>query len=204
MLNNIIPGHIGSNSIQCGHFGFVGGKHESSMFEGDNISRLWIPSLCKLCCSCWGNKSNPIRSVIIIIIFGKYQEKYQDEHVQFTFPAWGIYTTNNFRFSVSIFLSKGRLAPKGILIISKAHTLCLRNPLDRPVSKGVEGSRKMIPSPPWSMISWNIFSRWSVPSHTVYGATLIKRRSLSPPSASSFYNSDIRKGQERREGENGT
>ena len=61
MMNNIIPSHIGSNSIQCGHFGFVWREHESSMFEGDNISRLWIPSLCKLCCSCWCYKSNPIR-----------------------------------------------------------------------------------------------------------------------------------------------
>jgi len=59
---NIIPCHIVSDSIKGRQLRLIGGKHESSMFEGDNISRLWIPSLCKLCCSCWCFKSNCIGS----------------------------------------------------------------------------------------------------------------------------------------------
>jgi len=71
-------------------------------------------------------------------------------------------------------------------LISNQLTLCLRNPFDRPVSKGLTGSRKMIPSPPWSMISWNIFSRWSVPSHNLYGAIWMNRW-FFPLSAASIF-----------------
>jgi len=64
---------------------------------------------------------------------------------------------------------------KAHYLVNPSNTLCLRNPLDRPAWKGVEGFLKMIPSPPWSMISWNIFSRWFVPWHNVYAATWMNR-----------------------------
>jgi len=102
IMHHIIPGHIGSNSIQCGHFRFVWREHESSMFEGDNISRLWIPSLCKLCCSCWCFKSNPIWPIEICGQFP--QSLFALFYVQFAFPHAVTFRCNNFCFTVSIFL----------------------------------------------------------------------------------------------------
>ena len=58
----IIPRKIRSEPVQGWYFGFVGCEGESSMFEGDNISRLWIPSPRKLCCQSRGFKSNSIWS----------------------------------------------------------------------------------------------------------------------------------------------
>ena len=72
------------------------------MFEGDNISRLWIPSLCKLCCSCWCYKSNPIWPII-----GKMwilDWEIIQGLLQFAFPGSRRRFCNNLRLSVSIFL----------------------------------------------------------------------------------------------------
>jgi len=108
----ILPHLIGTHSIQDRNLGFVGSHHESSMFEGDNISRLWIPSLCKLCCSCWCYKSNPIRPSIahkkckIEIMERKNFRNVPKAqlHIQFTLPATRSIIPNDFRFSIAIFL----------------------------------------------------------------------------------------------------
>jgi len=103
--DDIFPTQVCSDSIQCGHFGFVGGDDESSMFEGDNISRLWIPSLCKLCCSCRRHKSNPIRPIEDggLSRIQRKQESYA-RNLHFAFPGARTCASYDFGFSVSIFL----------------------------------------------------------------------------------------------------
>jgi len=147
------------------------------MFEGDNISRLWIPSLCKLCCSCWCYKSNsvwPIIGKMLVLDWEIVQGL-----LQFAFPGSRSRFCNNFRLGISIFLlwrrKKGEQGLPKYYKLYRFVTLCLRNPVDRPDWKGLAGSRSMIPSPPWSMISWNIFSRCAVSLHNVYGAIWMNR-----------------------------
>ena len=97
----IVPSLVVTDTIQSGHLGFAGSEHETSMFEGDNISRLWIPSLCKLCCSCWCFKSNPVWPLHCKDYSWK-QIKYG--YLQFTFPCDWAYLRYNSCLGVSILL----------------------------------------------------------------------------------------------------
>ena len=173
IMNNIIPRNIISNTKEGCQFGFVGDQHESSMFEGDNISRLRIPSPCKFCCSCWCNESNPIGS-----IWEEEREKgmrwwmtrRKENNITIHIPRRLNSISQQFlllHLDISFLWNEMMSNVMGKV---RNNTLCLRNELDLPEWWELKGSRRMIPSPPWSMISWNLFSRWRVSLHTSNGA----------------------------------
>jgi len=62
--HNIIPRHVGADSIQGWCLGLVGAQYEASMLEADYVPWLRIPFLRKHCCACWRSEMNPIRPVL--------------------------------------------------------------------------------------------------------------------------------------------
>ena len=51
---HVIPGYIGSQSVQGWQFRFLCSHEIAMMLEGDYIARLWVPSLHKFVCARWG------------------------------------------------------------------------------------------------------------------------------------------------------
>jgi len=78
------------------------------MFEGDDISCLRIPSLCKFWWSCWCIESHPIRSnckkQTMSSLLRCFNVWFWLRHLQFAFPLLRGGASNYSCFSVSIFL----------------------------------------------------------------------------------------------------
>ena len=157
VVYNLLPRHVLTDSIQCGEFRLHGAE-EPSMFEADYIPTLRIPTFGKLCCARWRYEFNPIWAVwvSVSVVAGRERERAGGNgNVQQTLPSVIIDWPNDFRLRVSEFLNFPS-QPSNILGEGGGEdpTLCFRKPFDLPDSSFAKGSRKMIPSPPSSIMPW--------------------------------------------------
>jgi len=53
----VLPGDVGSQSMEGRKLGLLAGQQESMVLERDYVAFLWLPSLAKLGCASSGNKS---------------------------------------------------------------------------------------------------------------------------------------------------
>jgi len=62
VIDNIVPGDVGTQAMNGGELGFLGGEQKAQMLECYDISGLRVPFLGKFCCCRSCREPHPIWS----------------------------------------------------------------------------------------------------------------------------------------------